>query len=384
MLLAARNLKLCGSALMIVAGLALPAQAQRIIFPTMVPDATQVAPIAPLSPVYTTQVPQPPMGTAGGLPPSSVMPPASYGLPPASYAPPPTVAPFDPYAAPPPTASQTIAPLAEYPTGVVRSGLRLLQEIRIQEDYLARFSGVNNFGSNDIYSSASFAVPFCSNPAPILITPGFNTHFWSGPDSVPGEVRDLPARVYDAYLGASWAPQFTERLGADLAVSAGEYGDFRTINADSFRVLGRGVGIVTLSPQWQFAVGAWYIDRLSYKLLPAGGFIWRPDPDTRFDILFPNPKLAKRLRSLGGGDLWGYLAGEYGGGQWQITHSNGQGDVVNYNDIRILLGVEFLGLSRIRGNLEVGWVLDRSIIYRSGAPTDRPNDTILVRGGLSF
>jgi hypothetical protein len=217
----------------------------------------------------------------------------------------------------------------------------------------------------------------------LLITPGFNTHFFNGPDSMPGETIDLPARVYDAYLGAAWRPQFSPRFGADLAVSAGVYTDFQVVNWDSLRVLGRALGVFTLSPQWKFEAGIVYLDRLSVKLLPAGGVIWTPNPDVKFDIVFPYPKLAQRLTTFGNTDVWGYVAGEYGGGQWSVVHNNGVEDVVNYNDLRIMAGLEWFGLNRWRGNVEVGYVFDRHILYRSG-PEYSPGSTMMFRGALAF
>src|SRR6185437_6514275 len=77
-------------------------------------------------------------------------------------------------------------------------------------------------------------------------------------------------------------------------VRVGVYSDFSKINSQSVRILGRGLGIVTFSPQWQVAAGVWYLDRLTVKILPAGGVIWTPNQDTRFALLFPNPKIWQR------------------------------------------------------------------------------------------
>ena len=148
-------------------------------------------------------------------------------------------------------------------------------------------------------------------------------------------------------------------------------------------MLGRALGTFTLSPQWKFEAGVVYLDRLSVKLLPAGGVIWTPNPDVKFDIVFPYPKLAQRLTTVGNTDVWGYIAGEYGGGQWSIVHNNGVEDVVNYNDLRVMAGLEWFGMNRWRGNLEIGYVFDRHILYRSG-PEYSPGSTMMFRGALAF
>jgi hypothetical protein len=100
--------------------------------------------------------------------------------------------------------------------------------------------------------------------------------------------------------------------------------------------------------------------------------------------LFPNPKISQRLTTIRNTDIWGYVAGEYGGGKWTVARANGAGDVVEYNDLRALLGLEWFNLSGARGHFEVGYVFDRHIIYRSGTPTAKPSDTVLLRAGLTF
>ena len=139
----------------------------------------------------------------------------------------------------------------------------------------------------------------------------------------PAQANDLPGHTYDAYLGAAWRPQFSPMWGADLAVSAGAYSDFSRVTWQSVRVMGRGLGVVTLSPQWRAELGVVYLDRLSIKLLPAGGLIWTPNPDVRFDFVFPYPKFAERISNVGNYEVWAYLRGEYGGGQWSVIHVNG-------------------------------------------------------------
>ena len=86
---------------------------------------------------------------------------------------------------------------------------------------------------------------------------------------------------------------------------------------------------------------------------------------------------------MGNTDVWAYIAGEYGGGQWSIQHTNGSDDVVNYNDLRVMLGLEWFGINRWRGNLEVGYVFDRKIFYRNGPEYD-PGSTMMFRGALAF
>ncbi|HWB08015.1 MAG TPA: hypothetical protein VG826_02135 [Pirellulales bacterium] len=270
------------------------------------------------------------------------------------------------------------------PDGTPMPRQRLLQEIHLDSTQLLRF-GPHGLGIIDIGLDTVFAWPILANPNPVFITPGFTYHSWNGPAS--GNFAgspDLPPNAYDAYLDTSWHPRVTNWFSADLDVRVGVYSDFSVINDMSVRILGRGLGIVTISPQWQVAAGIWYLNRLTVQLLPAGGVIWTPNQDTRFAILFPNPKLSHRMLTWGNTDIWGYLAGEYGGGRWTVRRADGASDVVELNDIRALAGLEWFLLNGIRGNMEIGYVFDRHIVYRSGTPTAHPSDTVLFRGGLTY
>ncbi|HWB01087.1 MAG TPA: DUF6268 family outer membrane beta-barrel protein, partial [Pirellulales bacterium] len=375
------------------------ARAQRVIFPTQVDASAPVYTAPPSSPTAPLYSGAPSYGPSyNGVAPVYTAPPAgpgapvytappSYGTPLAQAQPP---ANFDPYAG----GSPSLAPPAyegpppTYNDGFVPTAIRLLQEVRVQNTWIARTNPSNNnsFGIDDLEFYASFGIPFPKNPAPILITPGFNFHFLSGPVSQPGVPNlDLPPDTYDAYLATAWRPQITQKFAADLAVSVGVYSDFSYVDNNSIRVLGRGIGLYAINPQWTVAAGVIYLNRLSVKLLPAGGLIWTPHPDSRYEILFPNPKLAQRITTYGNTDVWGYISGEYGGGQWSITHQpSGQHDVVNYNDIRIMLGVEAFYLKRLRGNFEVGYVFNRQILYLAGPQTVNPPDSVMLRAGLSY
>ena len=244
--------------------------------------------------------------------------------------------------------------------------------------------GSNSLGVNDVDTSATFAIPFFRTSAPFLITPGFSAHFFQGPVTAPPIDADLPPVTYDAYLDGAWHPQVSPWFGANLGVRVGVYTDFNTFNTNSIRVMGRGLGVITLTPNLQIALGVVYIDRVVVKILPAGGLIWTPNPDARYEILFPNPKLAHRWTTIGNTDIWVYATGEYGGGSWTIERIGGITDQADYNDIRVALGIESYGYRGLHGFFEVGYVFDRQIVYRSGTPQFNPSDTIMLRAGLSY
>ena len=131
--------------------------------------------------------------------------------------------------------------------------------------------------------------------------------------------------------------------------------------------------------------GVNYIDRVRFKLLPAGGILWTPNEYTRFDLFFPRPKLAQYLTTVGNSDVWWYLAGEYGGGSWTVERAGGFTDRVDINDIRVMIGFEWNNSSGVTGMFEAGYVFDREIVYvRTPGLSTSLADSFMLRAGLSF
>lgn len=78
-------------------------------------------------------------------------------------------------------------------------------------------------------------------------------------------------------------------LGAELGLRVGMFSDFETATSDSLPIQGRGIGACArITPRVTLKGGVIYLDRNKVKLLPAGGVLWQPNPDTRFDLFFPN------------------------------------------------------------------------------------------------
>jgi hypothetical protein len=295
---------------------------------------------------------------------------------------------WDPYGDPMATQPPTLVPpggnIYAQPDG--NFGIkaeRLIQQVRLEVTHLTGDGG-NDFEVSDFDVSLTGAWQPNPQVAPLLITPGFGLHLWNGPDLDAATGRDLPAAVYDAWLDVGWRPQLTPHLSADLGIRPGIYTDFEFVNSDSFRIKGRALGIYTASPQVQFVGGIVYLDRLDIKLLPAGGVIWTPNDASRLEFLFPRPKLAWRLSNVGNTEWWWFVQGEYGGDSWTIEHETAGRDRIDYNDIRVSLGLEWNSFMGYKGHIEVGYVFNREILYQSGLPKFEPDDTWMLRGGIVY
>ncbi len=241
----------------------------------------------------------------------------------------------------------------------------------------------DNFGSSRLEMKSILALPIPSREYPLIVTPGFAVRYFDGPAS-----RDLPPRVYDAYAQFRWMRRLGGRWGIDLAITPGAFGDFEQSNDDTFRLTGHGVAAWTWTPTTKLVLGAAYIDRFSTAVLPVCGIIWNPHDDAKYELVFPHPRIARRIYWFGAyGETvqdWIYLAGELGGGTWAIRRTSGASDLVDYTDYRLFLGVERKILFGVDWRLEVGYVFGRKLRYQSPTPELRPNGTFMVRAQMTY
>jgi hypothetical protein len=212
---------------------------------------------------------------------------------------------------------------------------------------------------------------------PLLITPGLNLSLIDGPT-----LTDVPPRLYVTYVDFMWLPQIVRGYTLLLSAAPTLYGDF---DAHEFRMTGKSLLIVDAIPgRVQLVGGLLYLNRDNIRLLPAGGAIWTPEDWARLELIFPKPKIGLRFNVGTGYEDWVYAAAEFGGNTWPIVRATGQEDKLTYIDYRLLLGVERKLNGGAGFRLEAGYVLGRSVEFASGQGDFDPQDTILLRGGITY
>ena len=361
----------------------------------------------------------PPVWTAPKIGGFSAPPPAFQGQPPVFPSQPPGVQGLPPVADPnlvptlpgqpyPATTPGAIFPDGMFPSGRPNlggwfGGITALEPPpyqRLFEDFYGRFTWIygdagptkpDELQIEEVEVATSLVIPGSMGIAEeFRVTPGLIYDALGGPFTTaagpPATALSLPSNLYGTYLDTYGLAQFTPQVGGELNARVGVYSDFDTFRSDSIRITGRGLFLLRLTPTLTVKGGVEYLDRNDIHLLPAGGVLWEPTPQTRFDIYFPRPKLAKYFTTVGANEIWWYVGGEYGGGAWTVRDLGVRPYTgrIDINDIRVFAGLDFTRPSNLTGFVEGGYVFEREIFYVDIAP---PNvfslkETFMLRAGL--
>jgi hypothetical protein len=100
--------------------------------------------------------------------------------------------------------------------------------------------------------------------------------------------------------------------------------------------------------------------------------------------VFPKPRAAWRYGCEGEYSTWWYVAGEFGGGSWAVERVGGAPDLVTYSDWRVSIGQEIKRGKDSIAWLELGYIFERELEYKSGTPDFEPGNTIMFRAGVGY
>ncbi len=226
---------------------------------------------------------------------------------------------------------------------------------------------------------STWAFPTLSRDYPLVITPGFRWVFFTGPNT-----PHLPARAFDLTLDFRWICPLGENWMLDVAVTPGLHSDFEQETSQAFRLPGRLIAVWEQTPWLKWLLGLTYLDRDDVQFLPVVGMVWTPDECHRLELAVPKPRYAYCYWRDGQASRWWYVAGEFGGGSWAVERPSGQVDVLNYYDIRLMVGWEHKSKTSWNAFVEAGYVFGRNVDYLNGSGDFEPDDAAMVRAGIVF
>ncbi len=233
-------------------------------------------------------------------------------------------------------------------------------------------------GNNGRFGEFSFegvgAYPFKTWEG-LSFTSGGGYHFLNGPTQ-----SDMPPRLFEFNWGLHYFGETSDGVWLDMGFSVGIYTDFEDSVREGWRFPTHAVFSWESAPGIQPVLGLRFFDRDNLGLLPVAGVILQPEDGLRFELIFPEPKVAFRVSESTKNEHWLSLSGRIGGGEWAIEREpSGLADVVNYNDYQLVFGLESINEKFEINALEIGYSFNRELKYRSGAGSFDPAETIFVR-----
>lgn len=322
-----------------------------------------------------------PVSTTLGGPPPALTPPE---LPAAEFLAPPMPTPsssIDSFLGPPEVyQGPMLGDPFEYSPAISDHKEGFFQKLRFTGTWIDRNDKFDDYGVTELDLLANFALPLPTREWPLVITPAFKTRFIDGPRHI-----DVPETLYESSLELLWLPRIHPRWTAIVGVAGGNYSDFETDDNDAWRMTGTGLLRYDWTPETtQVVFGVLYLNRRDIRLLPAGGIIWTPDRERRYEIVFPRPKLAHRIALGPAFEDWFYIGGEFGGNSYAIERVTGAADVITLRDFRTYFGLERKLNGGAGYHLEIGYVMGRVIEFSSATPDIEADPTAILRGGLTY
>jgi hypothetical protein len=217
------------------------------------------------------------------------------------------------------------------------------------------------------------------------IAPQFNFRAWDGPLGTAGGNAGLPPEAYRFGLGLKLLTPAYGPWQAEVGFNPAVGTDFSDISSDALMFDGHAVAFYRTSPQFMWAIGAAYWDRVDNIILPYAGLVWTPNDYWEFRLLFPKPRITWFAGTPMGVPTWLYVAGEYHVEAYEVNVDPiNQSTRVQLEDIRVLGGArsEF---GAVTGFLEAGWVFNRDVDFDAGFGTDFEIDNgFIARAGFRY
>lgn len=203
----------------------------------------------------------------------------------------------------------------------------------------------------------------------------FGAKWLNGPN-----ITDLPPQLFNILLNFGAGIDINNRLAIDGMISPGWYTDFSNKGVDAFRLPWHFVTYHKMDDDWRWVLGVTDLSRKDIRYLPVVGMVYAPTGgDVRLDLVFPKPRVAWRYAQAGQIEQWFYINGELGGGSWAISRADRSYDTVTYRDYRLIAGLETRHEDGAASRIEVGWIFDRSVQYRSDIGNYSPQDSLMIR-----
>ncbi len=264
-------------------------------------------------------------------------------------------------------------------TTIKRTRQKFIQKLHFDSGWIVK-DGEQGFGNVFSGAGIAMAVPLGTINNVIVVAPRFQVDWLDGP-----RVVDVPAQLYSTQIDIGWRLKFNQQLSTIVGARPGWFHDGKS-PVDGFRLSGLAVVSYEQIPdKLTWMAGVVYLDRNDFNWLPAVGMNWYPSPDLRIDLVFPKPKIARRVGHIPYlSEDWVYVAGSIGGNTWSVLRQTGVPDELTLRDYQMVAGLERV-ITGARGfYVEAGVVFGRRLEYESSGTPLRFGTTGILQAGVNF
>ncbi len=181
-------------------------------------------------------------------------------------------------------------------------------------------------------------------------------------DLFAAEDFGIPNELYEYSLGLSWVRPINELWTVRAILGVGFATDNQNTSSDAWQFRGGAFAMYRRSPELTWTFGALATGRDDLPVIPAIGAVWQPIPETRWDFLFPQPKVNFLLQDTGTRQRWAYLGFGINGNTWAYEQATGVDDRLTYKDLRAVVGWE----SRPKASAGMPFALGRTLRMELG------------------
>lgn len=216
-------------------------------------------------------------------------------------------------------------------------------------------------------------------------TPQFNYRSWEGPRGLAG-VAHLPGSVYRIGMNFQLATPSVNGWSAEVGFNPALATDFQAdIDWDAVLLDAYGVAFWQWGPQWTWALGALYWDRVDDIILPYAGVVYAPNDYWEFRLVFPQPRVSYFLGTPWGVATWVYVGGEYHVEAYYIDPevAGAVDRRVQYSDWRVYGGIR-CEAGQYTTFAEAGAAIDREIKLEKVTPDLEIDSGFFARIGLRW
>lgn len=252
------------------------------------------------------------------------------------------------------------------------------------------FTGTKNdagkFGEMEFNLAWKYIAPLYPAPAIFSFTQQYGLRLFSGPSSadwVPP--TNLPGSLHRIGWDFELKSNLPGPWNAVIAFNPSINSDFvQSPTHNAWNWDGRAAMLYSPTRELTYVLGILAWDRLSERILPWAGVIYRPNQYWQYDLVFPQFRVSAYLW-----DEWGFRTSIYGRVEyhseayemWNPVVS--ERDRVQFTDWRALIGFN-KDMGTMAYFVEAGWIFGRNINYKVAPQGFDINSGAIVRGGVRF